>query len=73
MGFSNIYGPDGLNNTLFSPGCILGMALSLGTVGGMYIPRTGACVRSLQLPKSSWSVNQWSHPLSDLLRFLNLG
>ena len=50
MGFIIGYSPDGLNNTLFSLGCILEMALSLGTVGRMFIPRTGELVRRHQLP-----------------------
>ena len=42
------------------------MAPSMGTVGHIYIPRTGEVARSLSLPESSSPVHQWSHPLSKL-------
>lgn len=50
--FSQVYCPDSLNNTLFSQ-----MALAVGRVGKMHIPRK-VCrgkVRSLQLPRSTGS------------------
>ena len=40
-GFSNIYDPDGLNNTLLSQGYIPEVAPSVGRVSGTYIPRMG--------------------------------
>lgn len=53
MGFSQVCSADGLNNTLLSQGCVLEVITSVGTVGGMYIPRAGEGVKSLQLPGSS--------------------
>lgn len=41
MGFSHIFSPDGLNNTLLFQGCILETALVMRTVCRMYIPRMG--------------------------------
>lgn len=52
MGFSQVCSADGLNNTLLSQGCVLEVITSVGTVGGMYIPRAGEGVKSLQLPGS---------------------
>ena len=43
-----MFSSDGLNNTLFSQGCVLQIAPTVGTVGRVYIPRTGVRVRSLQ-------------------------
>ena len=40
-GFSHIFNPDSLNNTLLSQGCILGVSPTVGMVGGMCIPRAG--------------------------------
>lgn len=40
-GFSQEYSPDSLSNTLLSQGCILEGAPSSGTVGRIFIPRTG--------------------------------
>lgn len=40
MGYSDIFSPDGLNNTLLFQGFILEMAPSVGTVGRVYVPRT---------------------------------
>lgn len=54
---------DGLNKAAF-----LNSALTVAAVGTMYIPRTGAGVRRLQLPKSSSWVNLRSCPLDDLLQ-----
>ena len=47
MGFSHVYTPGGLNNTLLSLGCVLEVAPSKGPVCGTYIPRTGERVRGL--------------------------
>ena len=55
--FSHLASPDGLNNTLLSQGCVLEVAVSVETLGRMYIPRTGEGVRSFQLPGSSSWVN----------------
>lgn len=63
----HISSPDGLNNTLLSQSCILEMAPSAGTVGNTYIPNILEGTRSLQLPRSSLSVNQWSCLLNYLL------
>lgn len=41
------HSPDGLNNTVLSQGCILGVAVSVGIVGGKYNPGTGEGMRSL--------------------------
>ena len=43
----------------------LKMALTVGMVDRVYIPRTGEGVRSLRLPGSSSRVNQGSSPLND--------
>ena len=51
-GFSHVYGPDSLNNTLLSQGCVTQTALAVAIVGGMSIPRTGERVRSFWLPRS---------------------
>ena len=40
-GFSQEYSPDSLSNTLLSQGCILEGAPSSGTMGRMFISRTG--------------------------------
>lgn len=40
-GFTYMYCPDGLNNTSLSQSCVFATAPAIGTVGGMYIPRTG--------------------------------
>ena len=40
-GFSHVFHPDDLHNTLLSQGCALEAAPSVRTVGGIYIPRTG--------------------------------
>ena len=45
---------------------ILEMVPATGTVGRVYIPRTGERVRSLWLPKSSSWVNWQPRPLDDL-------
>lgn len=60
--------PDGLNYTLLSQSCILEIAPSAGTVGRIYIPSPGEGRRSLQLPRSSSRVNQWSCLLKHLLQ-----
>lgn len=39
MGFNHIVSPGNLNNTLFSPVCVLEMAPIVGILGKMYIPR----------------------------------
>lgn len=66
--FSPILYLEGLNNILFSPGCVLEVAPSAGTVGGIYIPRTRFGVRSFWLPKSNSWINWQSHLLHDLLQ-----
>lgn len=66
-GFSHICHPDSLINTLFSQDYVLGTATTVGKVSRTYIPRMREGVRSLQLPGSISGVNQWSHPLDDLL------
>ena len=44
MGFGHVFYPDGLNNALLFQGCVLETALTVGTVGRIYITRTGiAC------------------------------
>lgn len=40
-GFSHVVTPDGLNSTLLSQGCVLELALTVGTVSRMSLPRTG--------------------------------
>lgn len=40
-GFSHVYYPDGLNDTLLSQVYVLVMAPTVGRVGSTYIPRTG--------------------------------
>ena len=40
-GFSHMFSPDGLNNTLLSQGCVLVTAPTVGTVYRVYIPGTG--------------------------------
>ena len=49
---SPVYNAGGLN-TLLSEGCVLEVTPSVGTVGGMYIPRTGKGINSSQLPLST--------------------
>lgn len=49
--------PDGLNNTFLSGGLAFETAPSMGTVGGIYIPRTGEEL-SIE-PKFSSQVNYW--------------
>ena len=44
LGFSHVVSPDGLNNTLISQDCILETSPTTGTMGRIYITRTGiAC------------------------------
>lgn len=57
--FNHIVSPDYLNSSLE-------IAASMGIVGRSYIPRIGVGVRT-RCPMSSLWVNQWSHPLYDLL------
>lgn len=45
MGFSHVHSPDSLSDPILSQVCILEMAPSVGTMGRMYIPRTGELVR----------------------------
>lgn len=59
----NLVQSYGLNNILLSQSCVLKVVSSMGTVGKMYIPRTGKEVRSLQMGEASSWANQWSHPL----------
>lgn len=47
MGFGHVYHPDGVYDTFLTQGCVLGMAPTVGTPGGVYIPRTGEEVKSL--------------------------
>lgn len=42
--------PRGLQDVLLSQSCVLGKAPSAGRVGGVYIPRKGEAVRSLDCP-----------------------
>ena len=67
-GFSHIFSPDGLSNTLLSQGYMLGRALAMGMVGGMYMPRTGKGVRSFLMVQVQLRVSQRSHTLDDLLQ-----
>lgn len=52
IGFDYVYYPDGLKNTLFSPGCMLENGSHCGNEGRMYIPSIGGKVRRLQLSES---------------------
>lgn len=61
IGFSHIFSPDSLNNTLFSQGYILETAPSVGMDGRTDIPKMG---RGEDPPIASSSLNWWSHPLS---------
>ena len=61
-GFSHVFSPDGLNNTLLSQGHVLERAPMVGTVGRTYIPRTREGVKSFHCPGP--------HPLDDLLQQL---
>lgn len=68
-GFTHMYHPSGLNNTLLSQVYVLGTDPSSGTVDREQIPRTKEMVRSLQLPQySSSRVSMWSRPLKELLQ-----
>lgn len=67
MGFSCIYSPDGLNNTLLSP-CFILVAPSLINIEGTFILRTREGVGSLRLPWSSLRVNWRSCLLRELLQ-----
>lgn len=66
MGFSHVHSPDSLSDPILSQVCILEMALSVGTMGRMYIPRTGELVRYL-IARSNLQIGQWSCSLGDLL------
>ena len=70
-GFSHVYCPDGLNNTLLSQGCVLETVSTMGRVGEMYMPRSREGVRSLWLPGSSSQMKQQSHPLEEPLQQLS--
>ena len=61
------FSPNGPNITLLSQGCVLEMASSIRIVGGLYIPRAGEEMGSLQLPGPHWWVNHPWHPPDDLL------
>lgn len=65
--FSQIYYPDGPNNTLLSQVCVLENNSHYRS-GGWNIPRTGKWVRSFRLPGSSFRVNQQSRLLNDFLQ-----
>ena len=54
--FHHIFGPDDLNNTLLSRGCILETAPTVGTVGRMYMLSRGEGLRSLRLSRFSSQV-----------------
>ena len=73
-GFSHVFSPDGLNNTLLPQGCVLekGPTMRMGNGGQdiLYFPRTREGVRSLWLPGASSQVNWQSCPLHDLLQQL---
>ena len=66
--FNHVFSPDGLSNILFSEVCVLETVPSVRMVSGMYIPRAGERVGTLQLPGSSSWVNWRSCPLDDLLQ-----
>lgn len=72
IGFTHIYHPDGLNDTLLSQAYVLGTALSSGTVDRECVPRTGELVESLQLPQYSSRVNTRSRPLNGHVIMLEL-
>lgn len=40
-GFSHVFSPDGFNNILLSQGYVPEMAPAVGTLGRVYIPKTG--------------------------------
>lgn len=40
-GFSHVYGPDDVNNTSLSKGCVLGVASNTGKASRRHIPKTG--------------------------------
>ena len=71
-GFSHVYCPDGLSNTILSQGYLLVIAPTVGTMGREYIPRTG--VWGGEEPPKDWvqlsDVNWWSLPLHDLLQHM---
>ena len=68
-GFSHLYRPDDLNNTLVSQGCMLENGFHYGNGGQKaHFKDWGERVRSLCLPGSSLQVNRQSHPLYDLLQ-----
>lgn len=46
QGLSRVYHPGGLNNTLLSQDYVVEVAPAMGTLGGVYIPRTRERVRS---------------------------
>lgn len=46
-GLSRVHLPESLNTTLLSQGCILETVQAMGTVGGMYISRTGKGIKTL--------------------------
>lgn len=65
MGFSHVFSPECLNNTLLTQGCVLERYLNVGRVDKTHIPRTGQGVRSLWL---SLQVSWWLHSLNHLLQ-----
>lgn len=64
-GFSHICHLHGLNTSL-SQGLL---EMAMGTVGRVYIPKTGEGVRNFQLPRASSWVNLQSLPLTDLFLY----
>lgn len=74
MGFTHIYkySPDGFNDTSVSPGFILEVVPSAGTVGGTNIPKTGDRGKE---PLTAWVQLEGhleSHPVNDLLQMVNI-
>lgn len=68
MGFSPVYSPGGLNNTLLSQSWIPVTAPYMRMVGRMYIPRMGEEVSIFQLPRFSLRVQQVATSSQDFLQ-----
>ena len=66
--FSQIYYPDGLNNTFLSQGYILENGSHCGNSGQNIHSKDREQVRSLWMPRSSPWGNHQSHPLDHLLQ-----